>query len=170
MKLLFKWWWCIDQRKGMWQSIVSSKYIRNMSIAIVTVKAYDSACWKDLMKVKHVYLAGRCGLVKSERDIRFWEDEWHNGSPLYAVYPELYLLYDFKDAIWKSRNSVCFEKRILHSPTTVVFLMCSFLQYWTELQKNQALKQAMLCCWDCTTNGAAAEKAPGWAATIGWDV
>lgn len=45
-------------------------------------------------------------------------------------------------AIWKTRNAVCFERKVVHHPTSVVFLL--FLRYWAELQKNQTLRQGMM--------------------------
>ncbi|PNT76989.1 hypothetical protein BRADI_1g56628v3 [Brachypodium distachyon] len=36
-------------------------------------------------------------------------------------------------AIWKTPNVVCFGKKVIHHPTSVVFLLCSFLQYWAAL-------------------------------------
>ncbi|PAN23661.1 hypothetical protein PAHAL_4G108300 [Panicum hallii] len=38
-------------------------------------------------------------------------------------------------AIWKSRNSVCFQKKVIRFPTEIICLACTFLLYWTELQK-----------------------------------
>jgi hypothetical protein len=38
--------------------------------------------------------------------------------------------------IWTLQNRVTFEKYITRNPTQVVFTVCSFLLYWTRLQKE----------------------------------
>ncbi|CAN6305591.1 unnamed protein product [Urochloa humidicola] len=57
-------------------------------------------------------------------------------------------------AIWNYRNQICFEKKIVHSPTEVIYLAFAFLSYWAGLQKPgdkdvmeqgaEALKQSAL--------------------------
>ncbi|RCV45768.1 hypothetical protein SETIT_9G479600v2 [Setaria italica] len=37
-------------------------------------------------------------------------------------------------ALWKSRNSVCLEEKIIRSPTEIICLGSSFLSYWAGLQ------------------------------------
>jgi len=41
--LLVKWWWKLEQEKGLWQEIVKFKYMCNKSIFSVSHKATDSA-------------------------------------------------------------------------------------------------------------------------------
>jgi hypothetical protein len=36
-------------------------------------------------------------------------------------------------AIWKSRNAVCFEKKILRNPLKIVCSACAFMRYWASL-------------------------------------
>lgn len=38
-------------------------------------------------------------------------------------------------AIWRSRNSTCFDGKKIRSPTEIVCLASSFLLFWTELQQ-----------------------------------
>nr|TKW33031.1 hypothetical protein SEVIR_2G206300v2 [Setaria viridis] len=40
-------------------------------------------------------------------------------------------------AIWKARNSVCFDKKIIRSPTEIICSASLFLIYWAELQKEE---------------------------------
>lgn len=47
-------------------------------------------------------------------------------------------------AIWKTRNSVCFERKIVHHSTAIVFLLCSLLQYWAEMQKDLKMRQGIV--------------------------
>ncbi|RCV19170.1 hypothetical protein SETIT_3G362800v2 [Setaria italica] len=37
--------------------------------------------------------------------------------------------------LWKSRNSVCFDRKTIKSPTEIVCLASSFIVYWAGLQK-----------------------------------
>lgn len=44
-------------------------------------------------------------------------------------------------AIWRTRNSVCFENKRVKSPTVIVCLICSFLAYWVGLLKEEMKDQ-----------------------------
>lgn len=39
-------------------------------------------------------------------------------------------------AIWRSRNSVCFEKKLVRSPIEIICLASSFIFFWAELQQE----------------------------------
>lgn len=49
---------------GLWQQIVSYKYLKNKSIHDVEHKLDDSPIWSDLLKIKHIYLQGQGYLPK----------------------------------------------------------------------------------------------------------
>jgi hypothetical protein len=59
ISLLCKWWWALDNEDGLWQEIVRSKYIQNTPISLVQNRMSDSPIWKDLMKIRHIFLRGR---------------------------------------------------------------------------------------------------------------
>ena len=44
-------------------------------------------------------------------------------------------------AIWKTRNNICFEKKLISSPTEIVCLASSFLNYWAGLQAGQSTEE-----------------------------
>ena len=44
-------------------------------------------------------------------------------------------------AIWKTRNNICFEKKLISSPTEIVCLASSFLNYWAGLQAGQSKEE-----------------------------
>jgi len=46
-------------------------------------------------------------------------------------------------AIWRTRNSVCFDKKRIKSPTEIVCMICSFLIYWAGML-NDGLKQQVV--------------------------
>ena len=46
-------------------------------------------------------------------------------------------------AIWRSRNSVCFEDKRINSPTEIVCMICSFLTYWAGLLSEDLKDQVI---------------------------
>lgn len=40
-------------------------------------------------------------------------------------------------AIWKCKNTVCFDNKEIKSPTEIVCMICSFLNYWAGLLKGK---------------------------------
>ena len=56
VSLLCKWWWRLESEEGLWQDIVRQKYGITHGIWRVTKKQNDSAIWKNLLKVKHIYI------------------------------------------------------------------------------------------------------------------
>lgn len=43
-------------------------------------------------------------------------------------------------AIWKSRNSICFNKKLHNDPTDVIFMCCFLLDYWALMQTGRTKK------------------------------
>lgn len=46
-------------------------------------------------------------------------------------------------AIWRTRNSICFEQKIMKSPIEIVCMICLFLVYWAGLFKEEMEKQSI---------------------------
>jgi hypothetical protein len=59
ISLLCKWWWLLESGDGLWQEIVKLKYIYNTSVCLVQSRLNDSPYWKELMRIRPIYLAGR---------------------------------------------------------------------------------------------------------------
>jgi hypothetical protein len=59
ISLLCKWWWMLEKEEGLWQEIVRKKYVKQTPICLIPKRINDSALWKDLMKVRHIYLRDR---------------------------------------------------------------------------------------------------------------
>ena len=59
ISLLCKWWWKLDNEKGLWQDIVKAKYFRGSLISTIKHKLDDSPVWSDLLSVRSFYLSGR---------------------------------------------------------------------------------------------------------------
>lgn len=47
-------------------------------------------------------------------------------------------------ALWRTRNSICFEDKKCRSPTEIICLASSFLSYWAGLQKPQGKLELMM--------------------------
>jgi hypothetical protein len=50
----------------------------------------DLALWKDIMKVRYIYLRGREYRVGNGKNISFWLDAWLDDESLCIKYPMLY--------------------------------------------------------------------------------
>jgi len=46
-------------------------------------------------------------------------------------------------AIWRIRNTICFDNKRIKSPIEIVCMMCSFLTYWAGMLK-EGLKQQVI--------------------------
>ena len=55
--LLCKWWWKLDNEDRIWQGLIKAKYIQNGLISTFKPRIDDSPVWKDLLKVRYIYLA-----------------------------------------------------------------------------------------------------------------
>jgi hypothetical protein len=71
VSLLCKWWWLLESREGIWQEIVNLKYVKNYPICDILSKMNDSPLWKDLMKVRYIYLRGKGYKVSNGRNVSF---------------------------------------------------------------------------------------------------
>jgi hypothetical protein len=80
----------LETEKGLWQDLVKAKYLQNKNVGTVNNRIDDSPVWKDLLKVKHVYLAGRQVNVRNGKSVLFWRDIWLDDRPLCLVTPTLF--------------------------------------------------------------------------------
>jgi hypothetical protein len=76
LSLLCKWWWKLEHEEGLWQKIVRQKYKITKGITSLRQNGKESLVWKDLLKVKHLYLKGRIIVVGNSQNTNFWEDPW----------------------------------------------------------------------------------------------
>jgi hypothetical protein len=63
--LLFKWWWALKNEEVLRQDLVKLKYVKKTPICMIPNRIDDSPIWKDLMKVKCIYLKRRDYKVNS---------------------------------------------------------------------------------------------------------
>jgi hypothetical protein len=91
ISLLCKWWWGLENSEGLWQDIVTIKYVKDSPICLIPIKLNDlPPLWKDLMKVRHIYLRGRGYKVNNGKSVSFWQDVWLEEKPLCIIYPVLF--------------------------------------------------------------------------------
>jgi hypothetical protein len=69
LSLLCKWWWKLEHEEGLWQEIVRKKYKITKGITSLRQNGKESPVWKDLLKVKHLYLKGRIIAVGMARTL-----------------------------------------------------------------------------------------------------
>jgi hypothetical protein len=84
---------------GLWQDIVSYKYLRRDNIFSVKYKQNDSPVWVDLIKIKNIYLQGRKKIVKNGKSTLVWKDTWLYSEPLSTTSPDLFKLCEQKDIL-----------------------------------------------------------------------
>jgi hypothetical protein len=88
--LLCKWWWKLEYEQGLWQSLFKAKYGIDKGITRITMKHDNSTVWKDLLKVKHLYLSGRVMVVGNEKSTDFWKDARCGLTPFSEQFPQLF--------------------------------------------------------------------------------
>jgi hypothetical protein len=82
----------LENEQGLWQDIVNLKYVKSSPVCSILNRFDDSPIWKDLMKVRHIYLRGRCCKIMNGKKVSFWLDPWLDDKPLCLSYPILYEL------------------------------------------------------------------------------
>jgi hypothetical protein len=90
--LLCKWWWALETGNGLWQEIVKVKYVKGSPICLIPNRINDSPIWKDLMKVRQIYLRGRGIKINNGEAVSLWLDTWLEELPLCQRYSVLYEL------------------------------------------------------------------------------
>ena len=90
ISLLCKWWWKAENGTGIWQEIVSKKYLKKGGIVFLKKSNKNSPVWNDLLKVRHIYLKGRSMIVGNGKSTSFWHDRWCGLVSLAEKFPRLY--------------------------------------------------------------------------------
>ena len=115
LSLLVKWWWKLETQDGLWQRIAKAKYLRNKTVVSVKFRFNDSPCWKAVMQVKEIYMAGRGIKLRDGSIIRFWKDACLDGDSLMNLFPELYDICQEMDITFKQaahKNFDIFRRRL----------------------------------------------------------
>jgi hypothetical protein len=80
----------LEYKQGLWQSLVKAQYGIDKGIARITLKHDNSAVWKDLLEVKHLYLSGRVMVVGNGKSTDLWKDAWCGSTPFCEQFPQLF--------------------------------------------------------------------------------
>jgi hypothetical protein len=48
ISLLCKWWWRLENEKGLWQGIIKAKYLQDEGVSTAKHKFGDSPIWTDI--------------------------------------------------------------------------------------------------------------------------
>ena len=88
--LLSKWLFKLLNEEGVWQELMSNKYLRGKTLAQVQPKPTDSPFWRGIMSVRQGFFDRGSFAVGNGQGTRFWEDAWIGDTPLSRQYPTLY--------------------------------------------------------------------------------
>jgi hypothetical protein len=66
---------------------VRKKYAKSSPICLIPFRMSDSPLWKDLMKVRYIYLRGMRYIIGNGKSVSFWLDVWLGEKPLCLSYP-----------------------------------------------------------------------------------
>jgi hypothetical protein len=92
--LLCKWWWQLESGEGLWQSHVKANYKITHGIWRVNLKANDSPVWRNLLRIKGIYLQGRKMVIGNGKSTDFWHDAWCGVRPLCEQFPLMFSVND----------------------------------------------------------------------------
>jgi hypothetical protein len=97
--LLSKWFFKLFSKEGVWQELLSNKYLGSKSLSQVQVKPTDSPFWKGIMRVKDDFFRWGSFVVRDGMKTRFWEDTWLGDTALDTQYPSLYNIASAKHVL-----------------------------------------------------------------------
>jgi hypothetical protein len=85
--LLSKWLFKLLSEEGVWQELLSNKYLHGKTLSQVQAKPNDLPFWKGLMGVKNEFFNRGSFCVGDGTRTRFWEDSWLGDTSLENQYP-----------------------------------------------------------------------------------
>lgn len=92
----------MDKESGIWQHMVKNKYLKNDLLNTIKPRLDDSPVWKDLLKVRPIYLKGRKIKPNNGERTLLWSDPWLETDPLHSKFSTLYELCEEKTITIKS--------------------------------------------------------------------
>jgi hypothetical protein len=134
--LLSKWLYKLLNEEGIWQELLTKKYLHSKTLSQVSEKPTDSPFWKGLMKVKEEFLTRGSFVVGNGMNTRFWEDIWLGDKSLAEEYPSLYNIVNHKN--------VTVENVLAANPLNISFrrtLNGNKWERWTHLLHRLILVQ-----------------------------
>ena len=102
ISLLCKWLWKLETKQGLWQTIVHAKYVKGKPLPVVKIKVNDSPCWKEILKLREIYFAGRRVVLHNGGGCLLWKDSFGPDKvPLMRRFPEIYDICQDQDCTVK---------------------------------------------------------------------
>ena len=68
-------------KKGIWQELITNKYLKNKTLSQIEKKNGYSHFWNGLLGVKYIFLSLKKFKLDNGTQIRFWEDKWLGSKP-----------------------------------------------------------------------------------------
>jgi hypothetical protein len=90
ISLLSKWLWRLFNEKGVWQNILTGKYLGKVTLGQAVAKLGDSHFWQGLIDVKGLFWPYIRIVVGNSVKTRFWEDVWLKDDSLANIFLRLY--------------------------------------------------------------------------------
>ena len=88
--LLAKWLVNLLNTTGLWQTLLTNKYLRSKFLTQVKAKPYYSHFWRGLMKIIDEVLANGSFIIKDGCQTRLWDDTWVGDLSFKIKYPSIY--------------------------------------------------------------------------------
>jgi hypothetical protein len=80
--LLSKWLWNIETSNGLWQKIITSKYIKGKPLILIKQKQCDSHFWKIFLSLRDNFYNFCKSVVGNSLKTSFWKSIWIDNLPL----------------------------------------------------------------------------------------
>ena len=152
ISLLCKWLWKLETKQGLWQTIVHAKYVKDKPLPVVKIKVNDSPCWKEILRLRDIYYAGRRVVLHNGGGCLLWKDSFGpNKTPLMRRFPEIYGICQDQDCTVKFLVDKNFVLSFRRQVTGVLLNQWNMVvDYIKGLQLSEAGDEVK---WSLTKNG-----------------
>jgi hypothetical protein len=135
---------------GLWQESVQKKYIKGVPVCLIQNKMSDSLVWSDLLKIRHIYMAGRAYKLNNGKLISFWLDVWLDDKPICQQYPILYDLTMIKDnSVWDAAQANWVIQFMIRLPPMIKNIWYELANRLNQVVLNEEKDQVV---WKWTTS------------------
>ena len=97
--LLSKWLFKLLNEQGVWQELLTNKYLCGKTLAQVKSKPSDSPFWKGILKFQNDFFSNGYFIIGNGQCTRFWEDIWLGDIPLSMQYQSLFNIVRHKHVL-----------------------------------------------------------------------
>ena len=138
--------------KGMWQELLTNKYLGDKTLSQVKGKPTDSPFWRGIMRVKDDFFSRGFFVVGNGTQTSFWRDVWLGNTPLSTQYPSLYAIaahqnISVHDVMAVTPINLMFRRSVLGDKRA------SWLHLVEKLMRVSLSADSDSFRWRLTTNG-----------------